>query len=141
MNASLVEGGKTFTPVDLAEVAIRRAVNDLDLASDQPQFMSDIGRPWSGVAAHGLPEDSIGPVAGLLLTEALVGSGTASALMRFRLGPQRGNQRHLKLAWSSVTRYQAEDPELRSIECRAACLLRSDRGAPRMADLPLYVVT
>lgn len=120
MNASLVEGGTTLTPVDLAEIAIRRAVNDLDLASDQPHFMSDIGRPWSGVEAHGLPEDSIGPVAGLLLTEALVGSGTASALTRFRLGPQRGNHRHLKLAWSSVARYQGEDPEIRSIECRAA---------------------
>ena len=116
LNASLAEGGKTYTASDLAEIAIRRAVNDPDLGADRPRFMADIGQPWADLASQHLPEDSIGPIAWLLLTDALVGSGTASALPRFRLGPLKGDIRRLKLEWIGATRYSGDQPERHSFD-------------------------
>jgi len=58
----------------------------------------------------------IRPVVHVLLTDALVGSGRASRITRFRLGPAITGRRRLELAWQAPVRYQNVDPEVRQID-------------------------
>jgi Domain of unknown function (DUF4062) len=114
-DVSLSEGGRTYSPADLTEIGLRVALlgesNPLGLSA----HMATIENPFeqlTGVAS----EEIIRPVSHLLLTEALVGSGRAGRITRFRLGlPVRG-RRAIQLEWESPRRYSNVEPERRRVE-------------------------
>lgn len=115
-DVSLNEGGRTYSPVDLTEIGLRVAllgeVNPLGLSA----YMARVESPFDQLGAIPLSEEVIRPIAHLLLTEALVGSGRASRITRFRLGlPVRG-KRAIQLEWEERRRYSNVEPERRHIE-------------------------
>lgn len=108
------------TPDDLTELAARIVLlgepNPLDLMS----FMVDGTNPLQALATVSLPEDSVEPLARLLVTEFLVGERGADHITSFQLGPQRAGRRRLRLAWEPRRRYTNETPVERSIDGETA---------------------
>lgn len=111
---SFSEGGKTWSPGELTEAAVRRVLTGGEGGPDS--YWGVIDDPFEKVRGSGIGEESIRPIARLLLTEALVGSGRAERILAFRLGPRRPTgQRSLYLRWRERRRYQNVDPEEREV--------------------------
>jgi hypothetical protein len=74
-----------------------------------------IADPFEQLRSAGIGEESIRPIARLLLVEALVGSGRTEGIIAFRLGPPRpSGQRALELRWRERRRYQNIEPDERA---------------------------
>lgn len=101
---------------DMTELAVRIALfgeaNPLGLMS----FMADMANPFDEVEGLGLPEDSVQPVAHLLLTEALVGGGRAERLTSLQVGPKHLGVRRVALGWLPRRRYVNVTPEERRVD-------------------------
>lgn len=111
---SYSQGGKTWSPGEVTEAAVRQALTGIQEGPDG--VWGAIADPFEQLRGAGIGEESIRPVARLLLVEALVGSGRAEGIIAFRLGPRRANgQRALDLRWRERRRYQNVDPEERGI--------------------------
>jgi hypothetical protein len=78
--------------------------------------MAEVENPFAQIRGMPLSEEVMRPVAHLLLTEALVGSGRASRITRFRLGSPVRGRRAIELEWEDRRRYSNEDPERGRIE-------------------------
>jgi hypothetical protein len=114
---SVSEGGTTYSAQDLTEMGLRRALfGEKVQLGELTRHLAEIDDPFRRLAAVGLSEEVIRPVAHLLLTEALVGERRASRITRFRLGPAMTGQRRLELAWQAPARYSGVEPEERHID-------------------------
>lgn len=111
---SFSQGGKTWSPGEVTEAAVRRALTGIREGPDD--VWGAIADPFEQLRGAGIGEESIRPIARLLLVEALVGSGRAEGIIAFRLGPRRPNgQRALELRWRERRRYQNVDPDERAV--------------------------
>ena len=101
---------------DLVEQSLRAAL----LGEPAPQVLSFFGRqtvddPWATLAGLRLSEDSVKALARVLLVERLVGSGDASAVESFELGPLRAGKRSVELSYWEPKVYANRDVELRTL--------------------------
>jgi Domain of unknown function (DUF4062) len=108
-------GGKT--PADLTEIALRSVLfgEPNHLADQHMGFATDIDDPLKPLRENPVSEEIIRPLAELLVTDVLVGSGRARSIREFRLGVPIRGRRSLTLSWESPSRYSNEPAELRSI--------------------------
>jgi hypothetical protein len=113
-------GRKTYTPMDLCALAIRRALGQTDRDIEATKMMTNIGDPLRDLLELKLPVGSMSVVAGLLLTEALVANGFAGRITRFRLGPAANNRRVVDVSWEEVKRYTNVAPERRRLQSQMA---------------------
>jgi Domain of unknown function (DUF4062) len=114
---SVSSGGRTYTREDLTEIGLREALfGEATPLDDFASHMATIGDPFAPLAGLGLSEEIVRPIAHLLLTEALVGSGRATRIKRFRLGPPIAGRRRFELAWEEPRRFENARTEQRQIE-------------------------
>ncbi|MBW3576165.1 MAG: DUF4062 domain-containing protein [Actinobacteria bacterium] len=99
-------GTSTYSPDDLAEIGIRRALFDEPNPLGQMGFLAHVPEPLGPLRHTGVTEENLRPILRLALVEALVGSGRASRIVRLLVGPRtRDGQRRLLLEWEGPTRY------------------------------------
>lgn len=113
---SLSHSDRIYTPEDLTELGLRAALfgEDIPLGNFN-EHMARIPNPLESLGELRLSEDIVRPIAHLLVTEALLGTGKASRITRFRLGPAVAGRRRLELGWQSRRRYQNVEPEIREV--------------------------
>lgn len=109
-------GGKSTD--DVTEVAMRAALfgEANPFAGSPMSFMTEIDDPLRAIRGHRVPDEILRPLVRLLLTEALIDTGRAARLVKFRLGPTIAGQRRLELAWEAPKRYSNVRPEIRQIK-------------------------
>lgn len=109
---SLTTQGRTFTPNDIAELALREhlfgEINPADSG------FATLPNPLSGFPS-GIPEDALRPIVRLFLVEALVGGGKASRLVTLRLGVPVAGKRRILIEWQGSARYSSP-AEQRTVE-------------------------
>jgi hypothetical protein len=112
LDFSLQSHGRTFTPNDLTELALREhlfaEVNPAEAG------FSTLPHPLATFPSD-VAEESLRPLVRLFFTEALVGSGRASRVVAVRLGVPIAGTRRLFVEWEGSTRY-GNPPERRFIE-------------------------
>lgn len=101
---------------DLTETAVRVSL----LGEPSPLgptmgFMVRMANPFDVIEPMSLPEDAIEPIAHLLLTEELVGSGRADRITALQIGPRHRGTRPIALAWMPVKRFSNVTPTERCI--------------------------
>lgn len=116
MGATLNTGGKTYSQMELAEMALRRAFGESDRELDAVAFMADIGKPLSDVGSWRLPEAALTSVAGLLVSESLIANGMSGRVTLFNLGPIVDGKRLVSIEWDGVARYTGIEPERRRMD-------------------------
>lgn len=105
------------SPADLTESALRSALfgESNPLADQHWGFAAEIPDPFAPLRQNPVSEEIIRPIAELLVTDVLVGSGRARSIRSFRLGvPVRGRRR-LALTWEVPSRYSNEPTTERGI--------------------------
>jgi hypothetical protein len=113
-------GTSGFSPDDLTEIGLRRALlgepllERLDNVLGRVLVNSD--DPLAGMSPLRLPEGSIEPVARLLIVDHLLGSGRASAIDQFAIGPANRGRRRILLRYTEPRRYANIEPGHRGIE-------------------------
>lgn len=112
LDFSVQSQGRTYTPNDLTELALREHLFG-EINPAEPGF----GTPPNPLAAFpsGIGEEALRPLLRLFLTEALVGGGRASRLVALRLGVPVAGTRRILIEWEGSTRYN-NPSERRSIE-------------------------
>jgi hypothetical protein len=107
-----------MTPDDLTEAALRSALfGERNPAARQYMgFFSDMPDPLQPLRQHPVSEEALRPIAELLFTDELVGSGRAARIVNFKLGVGVGGRRKLLLAWQTPQRYANERVSVRMIE-------------------------
>jgi hypothetical protein len=105
------------TPADLTEIALRTALfgEPNPLTNQHMGFMTELDDPLNPLRNYPVSEEIIRPVAELLVTDVLVGSGRAKSIREFRLGVPLQGYRKLMLSWEVPNRYASERVTLRSI--------------------------
>lgn len=112
LDFSVQNQGRTFTPNDLTELALREHLfNEINPA--EPGF-GTLPNPLA-MFPSGIAEDALRPLVRLFLMEALVGGGRASRLVAVRLGVPIAGMRPILVEWEGSARY-GNPPERRSIE-------------------------
>lgn len=112
LDFSVQSQGRTFTPNDLTELALREHLfGEINPADPGYGSLSD---PLALFPA-GIAEDAIRPLLRLFLAEALIGGGRASRLVAVRLGVPVAGSRRILIEWEGSTRY-SNPPERRSID-------------------------
>jgi hypothetical protein len=104
------------TPEDLTDIALRVALFGEENPLGSMAFMARLDNPFDVISGHRLPADVVEPVTGLLLTEALVGSGRADRITHLSVGPQHRGGRRVVLDWVPRRRYTNVIPERRRVE-------------------------
>jgi hypothetical protein len=113
-------GTSGFSPDDLTEIGLRCGL----LGAPLPERLDNVlGRvlvnsadPLADMSALRLPEGSIEPVARLLVVDHLLGSGRASAIDQFSIGPANRGRRRILLTYTEPRRYTNMEPGHRDIE-------------------------
>lgn len=105
------QGGRTYTPNDLTELALREHL--FGEINPEPGFGA-LPNPLTSFPSD-IAEDALRPLLRLFLTEALVGGGRASRLVALRVGVPIAGMRHILIEWEGSTRY-GNPPERRSVE-------------------------
>jgi hypothetical protein len=102
-----------YGPDDLTEIGLRVALlGERNPLEDQHLgFAADLPNPLQLLRERHLSEEIVRPIAGLLLTDTLVGSGRASRLVRLALGVPIGRRRKIVLKWRGVPRISNEEPK------------------------------
>lgn len=108
--------GKTYSADDVTEINLRRVL----LGEQGPRGVLVLGRrmddPLASMPRRQLPHEVHNAAVGLLVTEALVGSGGASRVTRIRVTPQGPDDKRLiSITWVGTAR-GAAPAESRSIE-------------------------
>jgi hypothetical protein len=89
----------------------------LPASLDTLSFMTDTGIEISDLAqAFDQPNEFIESVSRLVITEGLVGSGAASRVSAFSVGPRVGDSRTISIEWIPYRRYTNVDPGRRHVE-------------------------
>jgi hypothetical protein len=86
--------------------------------SDNMGFATEIEDPLKFLRNNAISEEIIRPLAELLITDILVGSGRAKRLTGFRLGLSVHGMRPLTLSWETPKRYSNQPTAIRTIEGR-----------------------
>jgi hypothetical protein len=115
-DVSVSQGGRTYSPEELTEIALKGSLLGEPAPADLAEHWVQVSNPLEPLSELGLSEETVRPVAHLLLTEALVGGGKASRITRFRLGPAAAGRRRIDFAWEAPRRYTNVGPEERAIE-------------------------
>lgn len=105
------------SPADLTEIGLRSVLfgEPNPLADQHMSFATDMIDPLAPLREAPVSEEIVRPLAELLITELLVGSGRARSVTSFRLGVAIRGTRHLTLAWETAPRYSNERSAVRSI--------------------------
>lgn len=100
MSFSFSLNSATYSADDITEINLRSAL----FGEARPQGLlsvgGDIGDPLSQLPAAALPAELHRAVLGLLITEALVGSGRASRVTRLQISPPGPRGRRVIVRWS-----------------------------------------
>jgi hypothetical protein len=108
------------TPDDLTEIGLRSVLfGERDSVSDWNSgfgFLAEMDDPLQPLRDNPVSEEIIRPLAELMLTELLVGSGRAESIREFRLGVSASGQRSVSLTWETPKRYSNKPSEVRSIQ-------------------------
>ncbi|HET9676666.1 MAG TPA: DUF4062 domain-containing protein [Solirubrobacterales bacterium] len=117
---SMAAGTSNYTADELSEIGLKAGLLG---ASPPPEFrdmlMASLVNqtdPLEGLLHQTLPEDSFEAVARLLIAEQLIGSGRASYIESFQIGPRHQGRRPLKLVYRDPQRYSNQEPAIRTIE-------------------------
>jgi hypothetical protein len=103
---------------ELAEIALRSVLfgERNPLADQLLGFMAEIPDPLEALRAARVADEIARPLAELVITDALVGSGRAARVTEFRLGASVRGERRLTLAWEPARQYSSERATVRRIE-------------------------
>jgi hypothetical protein len=106
-----------MTPADRTESALRTALfgEPNPLADQYIGFAAEIPDPLAPLRQSPVSEEIIRPLAELLLTDILVGTGRARSIRTFRLGMAVRGRRPLTLAWEVASHYFNEPVTVRSV--------------------------
>jgi Domain of unknown function (DUF4062) len=106
-----------LTPADRTESALRTVLfgEPNPLADQYLSSMAEIPDPFAPLRQNPVSEEIIRPIAELLVTDVLVGSGRAASIRTFRLGVANRGRRRLTLAWEVAGRYSNAPSTVRSI--------------------------
>jgi hypothetical protein len=107
-----------LTPDDLIEKALRTVLfgEPNPLAHSHMAFAAEIDDPLQPLRVSPVSEEIVRPLAELLLTDLLIGTGRAGRIVELRIGvPIRGH-RPLLMRWETPRRYVNESIAVRSIQ-------------------------
>jgi len=106
-----------MTPADLTESGLRTVLfGERNPMADQLMgFAAEITDPFRPLRENPVSEEIVRPLAELLLTDVLVGTGRATSIREFKLGVPIGGYRDLTLAWEIPSRYANEPSATRKI--------------------------
>ena len=106
-----------LTPGDLTEAALKTALFGAPnpLARQHMDFFAEIDDPLQPLRDAKVSDEIVRPLAELLITDALVGSGRASRVTEFNLGASVRGMRRLSLSWEALRRYTNERPPTKTI--------------------------
>jgi hypothetical protein len=106
-------GGGGLTPDELVEAGLRHFF----LAEALPgslgglEFMAETGLDEQAVhECFALQSEIAEPIARVVISDGLVGSGHATTATHFSLGPRDGDRRRIELEWEDVRTYQTCRP-------------------------------
>jgi hypothetical protein len=104
------------SPDDIVERSLRAALFGEPIPEGLRMFgMGNTDDPWAELAGVRLSEDSVRSLARLLLVERLVGTGNASAIEHFELGPRRDGKRRVEMSYWEPKVYANHAPQLRPV--------------------------
>jgi hypothetical protein len=107
------------SPDDLAEVGLRHLLLGEPLR-ERLGLLEHMANP--GVDRQALEQafersdEEAGPVARLVLADALIGSGNAAAITRLEVGPRQDDGRDIVLEWLEPRVYSNLEPQIRRLE-------------------------
>lgn len=106
-----------------ADELVELGVRELILGEALPEslgmlgFMTEPGIDRDGLGqCFDLPNEIAEPITRLVVSEGLVGSGHASRVTSFALGPRVGDRRRVAIEWEEPRVYSNRDPERRRVE-------------------------
>lgn len=108
-----------YSPDDQTELALRSGLLRDSLPADlNDPFGSTIDTrdPLEPLASLGLPTAAEEAIAALLISEYLLGTGRASAIEDFALGPRTVNGQRLTLTYAEPQRYANQPPGTRTVD-------------------------
>lgn len=111
-------GGQTSA--DLTETALRGALfgEPNPLANQHMDFLAEIPDPIQPLRDAKVSDEIVRSLGEVMVVDELVGSGRATRITRFRLGPSVGGRRHIELEWEPSCQYTNERPKRRRITGR-----------------------
>lgn len=102
-------------PDDLTEMGLRSVLFGEPFPKPRYETYSRVNDPWVEIRKRPVAEEVVRPIASLLLTDELVGSGRAARITAIKLGvPIRGN-RLCRVEWIPPQRYSGEAPTRKMI--------------------------
>jgi hypothetical protein len=106
-----------LTPDDLIEKALRTVLfgEPNPLARSHMAFAAEIDDPLQPLRASPVSEEIVRPLAELLLTDLLIGTGRAGRIAELRIGVPIRGRRPLSLSWETPRRYANETIAVRNI--------------------------
>lgn len=107
-----------FRPDDLTEDALRTVIfgETSRLPRQYLGFIPPLEDPWQSLRQRPVSEESIRPIAELLLVDALVGSGRVGRVTHFKLGVRINGRRKCVLAWKTPRRYTNEKEHVQQLD-------------------------
>ena len=117
-----------LTPEELTEIAVRVALfgEPNPMKGSGLGFMVKMTNPFPIIEAARLPEDSVTPVAHLLLTEELLSTGRADRVTSLQVGPKRADSRRVVLRWLPRRRFSNATPIERQVDGDVVVATHSD---------------
>lgn len=105
------------TPDDLTDVALRTALfgEPNQLAEQHMAFIAEMPDPLQPLRDASVPDEIVRPLAELMVTDELIGSGRAARVTKFQLGAAVNGARRLELTWEPPRLYSNETPEPRTL--------------------------
>lgn len=100
-----------YSADDITELALKHLLLGEAHPLGTMGFLARIDDPIAALRDLQLPDETLRPVASLLFTEALVGSGRASQLVSVRIGVPIEGKRSLEVRWRATARTSGGDDE------------------------------
>jgi len=100
MSMSFSVAGRTYSADEVTEINLRKALFGEAAPRGLLIIGGNIGAPLSQMPRERLSADIHSAACGLLLTDALVGSGRASRVTQIRVGPRCRDGHEVILAWT-----------------------------------------
>jgi hypothetical protein len=105
-------------PDELTEAAVRKVLfgEPTKLSREGMYFTTELPDPWLQLRDRPVSEESLRPLAELLLTEVLVGTGRAARITTFKLGVPVDEKRKCEVEWQTPRRYSNARETVRSVK-------------------------